>query len=183
MVQLPFSATAAAVLLIAMIAGGAVGVATWSPASDSVPATQARAEPSVTLPAPPAAPAMDEAASQPQPQTQTGAVEQTAVTQLAAPQDPSPSQQEVTVNQQVSIEQTESTTTTIVAAPVIVTNLGPAWSCVGCIEHKNPPHPAAEANHANHPVERHAAVAPRHEMPPPHFFHPEHIAVAAAHSR
>lgn len=166
MLQLPFSATAAAVLLGAMIAGGAIGVMTVPRAE--APSVQASAEPAA---APSAVPASEQAS-----ETRPSApkVEQIVVESAPLP-IPAPLQPENVVRQ--------TETTTVVSAPVIVTGAGFISGCVGCIERRNDQeaqHPAAKAEH---PTPQHAA-APRREIPPQeHFVRPPRVASVSAHTR
>ena len=166
MIQLPFSAAAAVVLVGAVMAGGAIGVMTVPPAK--APSAQARAEPAA---APPAARASEQAS-----ETQPSApkVEQIVV-ESATPPTPAPLQPENVVRQ--------SETTTVVSAPVIVTGPGFISGCVGCIEHRNDDkvqHPAAKVEH---PTPQHAA-APRREIPShEHFVRPPQVASVSAHTR
>jgi outer membrane biosynthesis protein TonB len=164
MIRVPFGTAAAAILVGAIVVGGAVGIMT-SP-QDEAPAVEASTQPTpAAVPATPAEPAAD-------PQTPAPGTEQTIVETLPPPSQPASTPQVTT---------TETETTTIVAAPVIVTSWGMVSGCVGCIEHKHPPHPLAAAT--NRQNQQHAAAARNVVPQQTHYVHPEHIAAETAHSR
>lgn len=165
MVELPFSAAAAAVLLGAMIAGGAIGVMTAPPAE--APSVRASAEPAA---APSAVPASEPVADMRPPVPK---IEQTVIE--AAPPNPAPLKPENVV------QRTE--TTTVVSAPVIVTGLGFISGCVGCIERRNDDTARRPTTRTEHPTSQHAA-APRREIPPHvQFVRPPQVASASLHRR
>lgn len=166
MIQVPFSAAAAAILVGAVIVGGAVGVMTSPPAD--APAVEASTGPAPAAAATP--PSNDAAAGQ----SQTPEIRQTIVETVPLPSPPAPAPQ-------VTTEETE--TTTVVSAPVIVTSWGLVSGCVGCIERRNDDkahHPAAKTEHT---TPQHLA-ATRKEIPPHvRFVRLPQVASASVHNR